>query len=164
MLNFFLVWLFICLGFSTQFHSRRCFPEILFLVAKFCVRMTMSIRNYEVFPFHCWKEINSIFNKCTIIHRNVHRFSNCHNLKVNIIDLLLYCGCTSKSIQLCIAGWISQLCEISLESYTMSCVFLPLVVFVCGKCSLATKVWETYSNLNLSTAKIKTGLFYRWYL
>lgn len=88
----------------------------------------------------------------------MHRFSNCHNLKVNIVVLLLYCGCTSKSIQLCVSDWISQLCEVSLESYTMNCVFLPLVVFACDKCSLATKVWETYSNFNSSTAKIKTSI------
>lgn len=153
-----------CLAFSTQFHSRGCFPEILLLVAKFCVRMTMSVRNYEVFPFPCWKEIYCIFSKCKMIHWNVHRFSNPHNFKANIVDSLLHCGCTSKDIQLLISGWISQLCELSPETYTMKSIFLPLSVFACINCSLDTKVWETCSNLNSSTAKIKPGIFYTCYL
>lgn len=161
---FFLLLFLMCVAISTQFHSRRCFPEILFLVAKFCVRMRMSVRNYEAFFFQCWKEIHSIFNKCKMIHWNLHRLSNPHNLKTNTVDSLLGCGVTSQGIQILISGWIFQLCEVSLETYTMSSVILPLSVFACSKCSLDSKVWETYSNLKSSTVTIKPGLFYRCYL
>lgn len=126
--------------------------------------MTTSIRNDEISPFQCWKEMYSKFNKCKMIHWNVRRFSNCHNLKASTVDSLLYCGCISKNIQLLTSGWISQLYEVFLDTYTMNSVFLPLSVFACSKHSLDSKVWETYNNLNSSTAKIKPGLFYICYL
>lgn len=109
--------------------QQKIFPEILFLVAKFCVRMTSLVKTNEISPFQCWKEIYSKLNKFKLIHWNVDRFPNCGNLKVNIVGYL-HNDCFSKSIQLLASDWFAQLFEVTLTTYTMNSVFLPLSLSV----------------------------------
>lgn len=109
--------------------QQNIFPEILFLVAKFCVKMTSSVKNNEIFSCQCQKEIHSKLNKFKPIHWNVHCFLNCDNLKVNIVDYL-HSGCFSKNIQLLTSDWASQLFEVSLATYKMISVFLPISLSV----------------------------------
>lgn len=57
-----IIFFFSCMAFNVFkfFNSapqwKAFFPEILFFVAKFCVRMTSSVKNNEVSPFWCWKD------------------------------------------------------------------------------------------------------------
>jgi len=87
--------------------------------------MISSVKNNEISAFQCWKKICSKLNKFKLIHWNVYRFPNSDNLKVKVADYFLS-GCFHKNIQLFTSDWVSWLSEVSLATYTMDSVFLPL--------------------------------------